>query len=242
MFGDGFQFGSEDWSSGFWPMTAPGTAITNPIPKIAAINLNFIQTSTWIDKAMPELMQSTCQPGDHFLDRNNPRRFNELNAWQRRREGLSSSTQVARFHRSGGFQPSKRTTVSVLFCEMRRALNRCVPRNLQIASYQFIPAPWTPPATRRNIASRLTGGGAMKTIETKHMSRKALTSSAILLGAIFTILLLPAYGQQEIDPTWYDPSPVAAVAHSAQPVAAIQSTQLQTASDDSQATMKSAAQ
>jgi hypothetical protein len=113
--------------------------------------------------------------------------------------------------------------------------------NLQIASYQFIPAPWTLRAIERNIASRLTGGDAMKTIETKRMSRKALTSSAILLGAIFTILLLPAYGQQEVDPTWYDPSPVAAVVHSAQPVAAIQSTQLQTAADDSQATMKSAA-
>jgi hypothetical protein len=113
--------------------------------------------------------------------------------------------------------------------------------NLQIASCQFIPAPWTPPAIGRNIASRLTGGDAMKTIETKRMTRKALTSSAILLGAIFTILLLPAYGQQEMDPTWYDPSPVAVVVHSAQPVAAIQSMQLQTATDDSQATMKSAA-
>jgi hypothetical protein len=82
----------------------------------------------------------------------------------------------------------------------------------------------------------------MKTIETKHMSRKALTSSAILLGAIFTILLLPAYGQQEVDPTWYDPSPVAVAVHSAQPVAAIQSTQLQTASDDSPTTMKAASQ
>lgn len=54
---------------------------------------------------------------------------------------------------------------------------------------------------------------------------------AMLFGAIFTILLLPAYGQQEVDPTWYDPwaapstaaVPVvqpSAVVHSAQPVAA----------------------
>ena len=81
----------------------------------------------------------------------------------------------------------------------------------------------------------------MKTIETKRMSRNALTSSAILLGAIFTLLLRPAYGQQEMDPTWYDPSPVAVVAHSAQPVAAVQSTQLQSA-DVSPTTTKAASQ
>jgi hypothetical protein len=40
---------------------------------------------------------------------------------------------------------------------------------------------------------------------------------AMLFGAIFTILLLPAYGQQEVDPTWYDPWTPNAVAHSAQP-------------------------
>ena len=47
---------------------------------------------------------------------------------------------------------------------------------------------------------------------------------AMLFGAIFTILLLPAYGQQEVDPTWYDPwvapssaAPNTAVVHSSQP-------------------------
>ncbi len=28
---------------------------------------------------------------------------------------------------------------------------------------------------------------------------------AMLFGAIVTTMLLPAYGQQEVDPTWYDP-------------------------------------
>jgi hypothetical protein len=37
-----------------------------------------------------------------------------------------------------------------------------------------------------------------------------LASIAMLSGAIFTIFLVPAYGQQEIDPTWYDPTPSAA--------------------------------
>ena len=52
---------------------------------------------------------------------------------------------------------------------------------------------------------------------------RVLASMAMLFGAIFTILLLPAYGQQEVDPTWYDPwaAPNAAVVHPAQPPAAI---------------------
>ncbi len=51
--------------------------------------------------------------------------------------------------------------------------------------------------------------------------RRVLASAAMLLGAIFTILLLPAYGQQDVDPTWYDPwaAPNAAVVHPAQPPA-----------------------
>jgi len=34
---------------------------------------------------------------------------------------------------------------------------------------------------------------------------KALARMATLLGAMVTIMLLPAFGQQEVDPTWYDP-------------------------------------
>ena len=52
---------------------------------------------------------------------------------------------------------------------------------------------------------------------------RVLASMAMLFGAIFTILLLPAYGQQEVDPTWYDPwaAPTAAVVPPAQPAAEI---------------------
>ena len=59
--------------------------------------------------------------------------------------------------------------------------------------------------------------------------RRLLASSAMLFGAIFTIMLLPAYGQQDVSPDWYDPAPNAvavhpvqapAVAHSSQPVVA----------------------
>lgn len=45
---------------------------------------------------------------------------------------------------------------------------------------------------------------------------RALASIAILSAAICTIFLLPAYGQQEVDPTWYDPMPATAGVHSAQ--------------------------
>ncbi len=39
---EGFEYWSDDWSSGFCAMmTAPGIAIVNPNPKIAAINLDF---------------------------------------------------------------------------------------------------------------------------------------------------------------------------------------------------------
>ena len=73
---------------------------------------------------------------------------------------------------------------------------------------------------------------SMTTIESKAIGRCRVPAfMAMLLGAIFTILLLPAYGQQEVDPTWYDPWPAPntaavppaqppAVVHSAQPVAA----------------------
>jgi hypothetical protein len=52
---------------------------------------------------------------------------------------------------------------------------------------------------------------------------RALASMAMLSGAMFTILLLPAYGQQDVSPDWYDPAPNAAVVHPAQPVAAMHS-------------------
>ena len=45
---------------------------------------------------------------------------------------------------------------------------------------------------------------------------------AMLAGAMF-IMLLPAYGQQEVNPDWYDPTPNAAAVHPAQPAGAAQS-------------------
>jgi len=36
-------------------------------------------------------------------------------------------------------------------------------------------------------------------------SRKVLAFMAVVLGAMLTTMLLPAYAQQEMDPTWYDP-------------------------------------
>lgn len=61
----------------------------------------------------------------------------------------------------------------------------------------------------------------MPTIRSKAILRsRILASAAMLLGAIFTVLLVPAYGQQEVDPTWYDPMPNTATAQPAQAVAA----------------------
>jgi hypothetical protein len=70
---------------------------------------------------------------------------------------------------------------------------------------------------------------------------RALAFSAMLFGAIFTILLLPAYGQQEVDPTWYDPwaAPNTAVVHSSQPPAVVHSSQPPVATHRYQQTVKS---
>jgi hypothetical protein len=46
-----------------------------------------------------------------------------------------------------------------------------------------------------------------------------------LFGAIFTVLLVPAYGQQEVDPTWYDPTPNTAIAQPAQAAAVTHASQ-----------------
>jgi hypothetical protein len=55
--------------------------------------------------------------------------------------------------------------------------------------------------------------------------RRVLTYIAMLAGAMLTTMLLPAYGQQEVAPDWYDPyavttpspAPSVAVAPHAQP-------------------------
>ena len=66
----------------------------------------------------------------------------------------------------------------------------------------------------------------MTTSESRSSGRSRVPAFiAMLAGAIFTILLLPAYGQQEVDPTWYDPwaAPTAAAVHPAQPPAVVHS-------------------
>ena len=85
----------------------------------------------------------------------------------------------------------------------------------------------------RESKSVQNGGDPMATKTTsgsKGIGRsRFLASIAMLFGAIFTILLLPAYGQQEVDPAWYDPwaapSTAVAVAHPSQPPAIVHSSQ-----------------
>jgi hypothetical protein len=69
---------------------------------------------------------------------------------------------------------------------------------------------------------------------------RVLASTAMLFGAIFTILLLPASAQQDVNPDWYDPAPSAAVVHPAQPAAAVHSSQLPVATHRYQQTVRSA--
>jgi len=68
---------------------------------------------------------------------------------------------------------------------------------------------------------------------------RVLASMAMLFGAMFTILLVPAYGQQDVNPDWYDPAPNVAVIHPAQPAAAAQSSQLPAATHRYQPTVTS---
>lgn len=69
--------------------------------------------------------------------------------------------------------------------------------------------------------------------------RRLLASSAMLFGAMLTIMLLPAYGQQDVSPDWYDPAPSAAVVHPAQPAMA-HSSQPSVATHRNQQTAESA--
>ena len=62
---------------------------------------------------------------------------------------------------------------------------------------------------------------------------RSLTLTATLFGAMVTTLLVPAYGQQEVDPTWYNP-------WVAPNVTAVQSSQPRAASQRHQRTVKSA--
>jgi hypothetical protein len=95
--------------------------------------------------------------------------------------------------------------------------------------------------------SAQNGGDSMTTTMTTTGSKgigrpRVLASMAMLFGAIFTIFLLPAYGQQEVDPTWYDPwaaAPIAAVVHPAQPPAAVHLSQSPVSTHRYQQTVRS---
>jgi hypothetical protein len=69
--------------------------------------------------------------------------------------------------------------------------------------------------------------------------RRLLASSAVLFGAMFTIMLLPAYGQQDVNPDWYDPAPNAAVVHPVQPSAVAHASQPAIATHQYQQTAES---
>jgi hypothetical protein len=91
-------------------------------------------------------------------------------------------------------------------------------------------------SVNRQSKSVHNGGDSMKRSENNNRSRN-LMSAAILFGAMFTMLLVPAFGQQEVDPTWYDPSPAQVTsAHQSQAVAAPQPAQLLVADRGSQQT------
>jgi len=81
----------------------------------------------------------------------------------------------------------------------------------------------------------------MPTIGSKAISSsRILASAAILFGAIFTVLLVPAYGQQEVDPTWYDPTPNTAIAQPVQAAAVVHAPQATVSNDGQQVKAKSA--
>jgi hypothetical protein len=69
--------------------------------------------------------------------------------------------------------------------------------------------------------------------------RRLLASSAMLFGAMFTIMLLPAYGQQDVNPDWYDPAPSAAVVHPVQTAAVAHASQPAVATHQYQQTAES---
>jgi len=61
----------------------------------------------------------------------------------------------------------------------------------------------------------------MATIKIKAIRRYRVLASAMFLSAILTVLLVPAYGQQEVDPTWYDPTPDAVAVQPAHTAAVV---------------------
>jgi hypothetical protein len=103
--------------------------------------------------------------------------------------------------------------------------------NLQIASYQFRPSPWTLPVSWCKMARMISSLPITAESKSIHHRGDSMNRSTnirprrflALIAMLFGVLLLPAYGQQEVDPTWYNPwaAPNTAVVQSSQPRVAI---------------------
>jgi hypothetical protein len=73
-------------------------------------------------------------------------------------------------------------------------------------------------------------------------SCKRLAWIAVLSGAMVTSFSLSAFGQQEVDPTWFDPwaAPTAAAVHPAQKAAVQHHANLKTVSSSSSSSKRAA--
>jgi hypothetical protein len=71
-------------------------------------------------------------------------------------------------------------------------------------------------------------------------SHRILAFMAMLLGGILTIMVLPSYAQQDVDPTWYDPYAVTTPPNPAPHTVAIHSSQTPVSIHQHQKTLTSA--
>ena len=71
-------------------------------------------------------------------------------------------------------------------------------------------------------------------------SRRILAFMAMVFGAILTTMVLPSYGQQDVDPTWYDPYAVSTLPSPAPHTVAIHSSQAPLSIHQQQTTLTSA--
>jgi hypothetical protein len=71
-------------------------------------------------------------------------------------------------------------------------------------------------------------------------SRRILAFMAMVFGAILTTMVLPSYGQQDVDPTWYDPYAVSTLPNPAPHTVAIHSSQAPLSIHQQQTTLTSA--
>jgi hypothetical protein len=113
----------------------------------------------------------------------------------------------------------------------------------------FRPSPWTIRAVRFKITYMISSHSAEGNRNQFHhrgdfmngsrniRSCKRLAWIAVLSGAMVTAFSLSAFGQQEVDPTWFDPwaAPTAAAVHPAQKAAVQHHARLKTVSSSKRA-------